>query len=146
MTDETMTDDPVAALMAERGRGAAQPAQRRLRGLDAAGRAGCSAAGRARPSAVVRDVDRDGVLVVITDADGEHTGRIEFAEQVTDPMALTGAPARARAARPGGVGRGGRDERRAGDGRARTHPHVPHDGGAGRGRPPAPAAHHVRRW
>ena len=47
-----------------------------------------------RPEATavqVRAVDRRGLDVEITDPDGTRVGRIDFAEEVTDPMALTGA-------------------------------------------------------
>jgi NADPH-dependent ferric siderophore reductase len=42
-------------------------------------------------AAVVRGVDRSGVDVDITDPEGTHRARIDFAEEVTDPPALTGA-------------------------------------------------------
>ncbi|HEU4841015.1 MAG TPA: SIP domain-containing protein [Ilumatobacteraceae bacterium] len=89
MTDETITDDPVAALMAERGEDLLDRLNADFE--DSMLLVGRVLGGRPRAtSAVVRDVDGDGVVVLITDADGEHTGRIDFAEQVTDPMALTG--------------------------------------------------------
>ena len=48
----------------------------------------------ARPAArraVVRGLDRHGIDLLVGDDAGEHTQRIEFAEPVSDPMALTGA-------------------------------------------------------
>lgn len=47
-----------------------------------------------RPAAtkvVVQRIDRFGIDAEITDADGTHPSRIDFAAEVTDPMALTGA-------------------------------------------------------
>ncbi len=41
--------------------------------------------------AVVRGLDRRGVELLVGDDDGEHAERVEFAEPVSDPMALTGA-------------------------------------------------------
>jgi NADPH-dependent ferric siderophore reductase len=88
MAEETVTDDPVAALMAERG-------EELLNRLNADFEDSMLLVGRVlggRPAAtstVVRDVDRNGVDVLITDDDGVHKGRIDFAEPVTDPMRLT---------------------------------------------------------
>lgn len=88
MTEETVTDDPVAALMAERG-------EELLNRLNADFEDSMLLVGRVlggRPEAtstIVRDVDRVGVDVVITDSTGSHEARIAFAEPVTDPMALT---------------------------------------------------------
>ena len=89
MADEAATDDPVAALMAERG-------EELLNRLNADFEDSMLLVGRVlggHPDAtatVVRDVDRNGVDVTITDPDGAHDGRIEFDEPVTDAMALTG--------------------------------------------------------
>ena len=109
MPDETATDDPVAALMAERG-------EELLNRLNADFEDSMLLVGRvlgghpAATATVVRDVDRNGVDVTITDPDGAHAGRIEFDEPVTDAMALTGhllgLVVRARA----DVGRGGPDD------------------------------------
>jgi NADPH-dependent ferric siderophore reductase len=47
-----------------------------------------------RPTAtkvVVQQLDRFGIDALVTDADGTHATRIDFAEEVTDPLALTGA-------------------------------------------------------
>lgn len=63
-----------------------------------------------RPTAtkvVVTSIDRFGIDAEITDDDGVSPGRIEFAEELTDPMTLTGAllglavRARAQSGEPG---------------------------------------------
>jgi NADPH-dependent ferric siderophore reductase len=41
--------------------------------------------------ATVGGVDRLGIDLLVVDDDGEHDGRVEFADAVSDPMALTGA-------------------------------------------------------
>jgi NADPH-dependent ferric siderophore reductase len=88
--DEPVTDDPIAAFMAENG-------TELLDHLHADHEDTLVFVARVlgrRPGAtstVVRSVDRFGIDADVTDADGTHPTRIDFAEEVTDPVALTGA-------------------------------------------------------
>ena len=88
--DDTVAEDPIAAFMAENG-------PEMLSHLHADHEDTLVFVGRVlgkRPHAtgtIVRSVDRFGIDAEITDPDGTHPTRIDFAEEVTDPMALTGA-------------------------------------------------------
>ena len=86
----TTEDDPIAAFLAARGGELLERLNDDFE--DSMVFVARVLTGRQRARrATVGGIDRRGIDLLVVDDDGEHDGRVDFADAVSDPMALTGA-------------------------------------------------------